>query len=191
MRHSAAPTPTPTPTPAPAFNWQSYGENYDDLGRSAGWDEPNLQQQLTDHYNTHGKDEGRTDLDWRNYGVNYRDLSEAGLTDRDSLLEHYRNYGKAEERNDTPTFNVDQYRSNYGDLAEAYGSGEGSSKNLLEHYLKHGRGEDRSDINWQAYTNEYPDLREAGIDTVEEARDHWRDYGQAEGRKNYTGYTWV
>ena len=29
------------------------------------------------------------------------------------------------------------------------------------------------------------------VDTVEEARDHWRDYGQAEGRKNYTGYTWV
>ena len=40
-----------------------------------------------------------------------------------------------------------------------------------------------SDFNWKVYVNNYQDLRDAGIDTEEEALEHWLNFGQKEGRE--------
>src|SRR4051794_34375740 len=42
--------------------------------------------------------------------------------------------------------------------------------------------DDTEIFNWEAYINNYEDLREAGINTEEKAWNHWITYGKGEGR---------
>jgi len=39
-----------------------------------------------------------------------------------------------------------------------------------------------SNFNWKVYVNNYQDLRDAGIDTEDEALEHWLNFGKKEGR---------
>ena len=39
-----------------------------------------------------------------------------------------------------------------------------------------------SDFDWKAYVDRYEDLRKAGINTEEKAKQHWLEWGKNEGR---------
>jgi hypothetical protein len=80
------------------FDWVTYIENYEDL-RNAGI---NTYESALQHWNMHGKKEGRTYIDlkfdWVTYIENYEDLRNAGINTYESALQHWNMHGKKEGR---------------------------------------------------------------------------------------------
>lgn len=98
--------------------------------------------------------------------------------------EHFRMFGVAEGRVASPLVDLDVYRANNPDLADA---GLTSDASLVLHFYVYGRNESRAFVNesvfdWEYYLEKNPDLAAAGISTREAAENHFLNYGINEGR---------
>jgi len=59
------------------------------------------------------------------------------------------------------------------------------TEQLVEEYREYKKVDEKQipdDFDWRQYVENYPDLREAGIDSREKAAKHWIDFGREEGR---------
>lgn len=79
-------------------------------------------------------------FDAQYYAAKYPDLSAAFGTDKDSLLNHFVNFGMKEHRQAIAVFNPVIYRDRYADLQKAFGD-DWTAYYL--HYIQHGQGEER------------------------------------------------
>lgn len=91
------------------------------------------------------------------------------------------------------------YINNYPDLMNA---GIVTRKQAIDHWNTHGIAENRTDkplteevvhddtFDWETYITNYPDLREAGISSKEDATSHWNAHGKKEGRVCTPLYEW-
>ena len=80
------------------MDWQQYLLNYPDLVKSG----INTQEKALTHWNTYGKNEGRTytllNFDWQQYLANYPDLVASGINTSEKALSHWNTFGKKECR---------------------------------------------------------------------------------------------
>lgn len=74
------------------------------------------------------------------YANQYPDLKKAFGTDREKLLEHFKNYGMKEGRKAIATFDVKVYKANNADLQKAFGD---DYVKYFSHYLAYGHKENR------------------------------------------------
>ena len=153
------------------------------------------------------------DFDWKQYVQNYNDLKENGVNSQEKAWNHWINNGKFEGRTYLPFINnkkkkihksIDmdkisldfdwkQYVENYKDLED---TGIDTLEKAWKHWTYHGQFEGRtyfpfikksintisSDFDWKQYVENYKDLEDTGIDTLEKAWKHWIEYGENEGR---------
>ena len=147
-----------------------------------------------------------------NYIASNSDLIKAFGTNLEEAREHYINYGISEGRN-TNSFNATNYLNNYGDLSNLFGN---DLEAATRHYINYGYAEGRadsvldldnnenintdsneevtitSDLDTLSYIASNSDLIKAFGTNLEEARDHYINYGILEGRNinsfNATNY---
>ncbi|MBJ7415582.1 MAG: BACON domain-containing protein, partial [Niveispirillum sp.] len=101
-----------------------------------------------------------------------------------SGLDHFTRAGAAEGRVATPLFNVDAYKANNPDLAEA---GITTDAALRAHFYAYGAAEGRIALSTQVFNLDYykannQDLVDAGLTDAQIVR-HFYEYGAAEGRQ--------
>nr|MCU0515400.1 hypothetical protein [Oscillatoria sp. Prado101] len=119
------------------FNAVYYAERYPDL-KAAGL---TTEEQLRDHFEQHGAEEGRqcsplpVNLDL--YAASNPDLAAAGLTTKRQLWEHLENFGVGEMRSFSPLIDLKFYQESNPDLASL------NSEQLLEHLVTYGIAEER------------------------------------------------
>ena len=122
----------------PNFDYNFYRNNYKDLKDFNDID-------LVNHWNLHGKKEGRkfnlySDFDYNFYKTNYPDLKK--LSDKD-LLKHWIEHGEKEGRiykslKIPKDFNYLFYKKKYDDLSHL------SDKELISHWFSFGQKEGRT-----------------------------------------------
>lgn len=100
-----------------------------------------------------------------------------------SGLDHFNRAGAAEGRVATPLFDVDAYKANNPDLADA---GLTTDAQLRAHFYAYGAAEGRNAMSSQVFNLEYykaqnADLVNAGLSDAQIVR-HFYEYGAAEGR---------
>lgn len=100
-----------------------------------------------------------------------------------SGLDHFNRAGAAEGRVATPLFNVDAYKANNPDLADA---GITTDAQLRAHFYAYGAAEGRNALSSQVFNLDYykaqnADLVNAGLSDAQIVR-HFYEYGAAEGR---------
>ena len=81
-------------------------------------------------------------FNWEFYVHKYKDLKKGGIDTEEKALEHWKNYGKKEERifTDIPIFfNWREYLNNYKDLQLTIDTEE----KAWQHYIYHGQYEER------------------------------------------------
>lgn len=110
-------------------------------------------------------------------------LQSDGVTRFTSGLDHFTRFGEAEGRVATPLFNVDAYKANNPDLADA---GVTTDAQLRAHFYKFGAAEGRNALSSTVFNLEYykaqnTDLVNAGLSDAQIVR-HFYEYGAAEGR---------
>lgn len=110
-------------------------------------------------------------------------LQPDGVTRFTSGLDHFNRFGEAEGRVATPLFNVDAYKANNPDLADA---GVTTDAQLRTHFYKYGAAEGRNAMSSTVFNLEYykaqnADLVNAGLTDAQIVR-HFYEYGAAEGR---------
>lgn len=111
-------------------------------------------------------------------------LQPDGVTLFTSGLDHFTRYGAAEGRVATPLFNVDAYKANNPDLAEA---GVTSDAALRAHFYTYGAAEGRNAMSSQVFNLDYykahnQDLVDLGLSDAQLVT-HFYQYGAAEGRQ--------
>jgi hypothetical protein len=148
------------------FDWQYYLERYPDLNANG----IKTEQQALQHWFDHGEKEGRVSIrtpllfDWQYYLERYPDLSANGIKTEQQALQHWFDHGEKEGRVSIRTpllFDWQYYLEKYPHLVKP------------------------TIIDWQYYLDKYPDLRENGVNTEEEAIQHWLNYGEKEARVAY------
>ena len=115
-----------------------------------------------------------------------------------SVIKHFLNYGMAEGRATTSSFNVSIYKENYPDLQKAYGN---DLKKYYLHYMNYGKKEGRNatsiikaptsygGVNYSAvydynyYIKNNPDVKKAFGGDKTATLKHFVNYGMAEGRR--------
>lgn len=110
-------------------------------------------------------------------------LQPDGVTRFTSGLDHFTRFGEAEGRVATPLFNVDAYKANNPDLADA---GLTTDAQLRTHFYTYGAAEGRNALaptvfNLEYYKAQNADLVNAGLTDAQIVR-HFYEYGAAEGR---------
>ncbi|WP_108462323.1 hypothetical protein [Devosia naphthalenivorans] len=117
-----------------------------------------------------------------------------GLSYEDFALWHFNAYGDEEGTQPNAAFNAAEYLALNPDVADAIE--EGDFLNAWQHYQLHGGAEGRAlsdtiparaDFPFQAYIDANADLQAAGIDTLEEAYEHYITFGYAENRPGTPG----
>jgi len=125
------------------FDWEFYYNNNPDLQKAFGKNQSLLYQ----HYNNHGKKEGRAPSEFFNpcvYLGLYEDLQKAyGSTNYIAAYDHFVEFGIKEQRQASNTFSIAIYKSNYEYLRKAYGD---NNLMYLYHYKKYGKKEGRNAI---------------------------------------------
>jgi hypothetical protein len=126
------------------------------------------------------------------YVASHENLIEAIGLDAAAAAQHYLNFGQAEGR-PIDDFDEVQYLENYPDLREAFGDDtedDAVTDAATIHYIQYGFEEGRTDASRELpegfdsfqYIASNPDLIEAlGADAAAGAQ-HYRDFGQVEGR---------
>lgn len=160
------------------FDPLQYGASYSDLIQAFGTDTT----ALLNHYNTHGKFEGRLpDLfSEADYLASYDDLINAFGYNLEAATRHYIEYGYREGRS-KDSFNETRYLASNPDLIKAFGY---NPQAATQHYISYGSAEQRSLTAFDpaGYLNKYTDLRTAFGSNLEAATRHYIEYGCNEGR---------
>jgi Ca2+-binding RTX toxin-like protein len=147
------------------------------VANNSGWTDA----QVIEHYVNFGYDEGRV-LTWNtaDYLALNPDVAAAlasAVNVDQAARAHYQLFGADEGR--AYFFDAADYLAANPDLVSA---GITTETGALSHYMAYGRFEGRLlGFDAEAYLEMYPDLAAAGI-TEENALEHYRAFGQAEGR---------
>lgn len=108
----------------------------------------------------------------------------AGISAAEFALNHYNTFGWKEGANPNEVFDTTEYLAENPDVRDA-------GVNPFTHYQQFGQAEGRApnatfpslaEFNAQAYLDANPDLGINGINTAEEAYDHYITFGYAENR---------
>ncbi len=147
------------------------------VANNSGWTD----EQVIEHYATFGYAEGRV-LTWNtaDYLALNPDVAAAlanAINLNQAARAHYALFGADEGR--AYFFDAEDYLAANPDLEAA---GITTETGALTHYMTYGRFEGRLlGFDAEAYLEMYPDLAAAGI-TEDNALEHYRAFGQAEGR---------
>ncbi len=132
--------PVQAATVKDVFDAKYYADTYNDVKQSTG----NNEQALYRHYNTVGKNEGRSMselIDIAKYRAAYPDLNAAFGNNYDAYVNHYVKFGFYEGRKSFGTFDARAYADRYPDLKKAFGY---DVLALYQHYMDYGRAEGRN-----------------------------------------------
>ncbi|MBQ2941923.1 MAG: M23 family metallopeptidase [Clostridia bacterium] len=124
------------------FDWQYYYVANPDVARAFGRN-PSA---LRNHYNNHGKAEGRAPsefFDPKVYVGLYPDLRAAFGTNYKAAYNHFVSCGINEGRQGSAKFSVSVYKANYADLRRAFGN---DNLAYFNHYKQYGKNEGRSAV---------------------------------------------
>ncbi len=187
-----APSPDPEPEPEPVvepvtpairyatlsdeLSGLEYIASYDDLIEAFGGNG----SAGVEHYNNHGRNEGRTVyFDSLEYIASYDDLMAAFGVDAAAGVNHFIMNGRTEGR--TTSFDALEYIASYSDLIAAFGiDGDGAA----QHFINQGRSEGRTrdSFDAQQYLDNYSDLSAAFGANLDAAVQHFIEHGFDEGR---------
>lgn len=127
------------------------------------------------------------------YAAQYQDVAMAYGDNQEAMIEQFVNYGMAEGRIASESFDINVYMANNSDLVDAYGSNYAS---YYTHYIEYGKAEGRvatgtivsDDLDYSAvfdatyYAAQYNDVAMAYGDDEAKMLQHFVEYGMAEGR---------
>ena len=177
------------------FDAKYYADNNADLKRAFGYDA----NKLKNHYFNWGIKEGRKSssvFDINYYMRNNPDIEKAFNNNILDAFYHFVNFGIYEGRQASEEFDVKFYIEQYPDIANAYNSDYAS---CLIHYVDYGKNEGRYGSenivykkqmkSWvnvlfdkDLYYSLYPDLQRAFGDNEVALKEHYINFGVAEGR---------
>ncbi len=124
------------------FDWQYYYASNPDVARAFGRN-PSA---LKNHYNNHGKAEGRAPselFDPKVYIGLYPDLKAAFGSNYRAAYDHFVSCGINEGRQGSSKFSISVYKANYADLRNAFGN---NNALYFKHYLQYGKSEGRNAV---------------------------------------------